>query len=115
VAPALHSLIICEREDVADILEFIKHKPVGIRKLILERCSLGEDSTVLLTNIVASYPDLEGLSLDGCHSLTSTDYRLIPCLKKLYELSLSGNEVHYMCVKLLETRVCICVGVPTYM
>jgi hypothetical protein len=72
---------------------------------MLERCSLGEDSTGLLANIVTLYPDLEGLSLEYCHPLTSAAYRLIPCLKKLYELSLSENEVHYVCVKLLETRV----------
>jgi hypothetical protein len=115
VAPALHTLIIREREDVADILGFMKHKPVDLRKLILERCCLVEDSTGLLANIVALYPDLEVLSLNGCHSLTSTGYCLIPRLKKLSELNLSECKVQYVCVKLLKTHVCICVGVPTYM
>jgi hypothetical protein len=115
VAPALHSLIICGREDVADILKFMKHKHVDLRRLILKFCNPYEDNTGLLANIVASYPELEGLSLDCCYPRTSADYHLIPCLKKLSELNLSCCEVHYVCVKLLEMHVCICVGVPTYM
>jgi hypothetical protein len=100
---------------VADILEFMKHKHVDLRRLILQDCWLGEESTGLLANIVALCPDLEVLSLERCNACTSADYRLIPCLKKLSELSLSSYEVHYVCVKVLETHICICVGVPTYM
>jgi len=89
VAPALHSLTICKREDVADIVKFLSHIHGNLRKLILEYCHLGEDSTDLLANIVALYPDLEVLSLEGCLGLTSAGYHFIPRLKKLSELSLS--------------------------
>jgi hypothetical protein len=60
-------------------------------------CYLGEDSTGLLANIVALYPDLEGLSLQGCIQVPYDVYCLIPCLKKLSELSLTAYEVHYVC------------------
>jgi hypothetical protein len=83
----------------------MKHKHVDLRRLILQACWFGEDSTGLLANIVALYPDLEVLSLESCHPLTSTDYHLIPCLKKLSELTLSYSKVHYVCVNLLETHV----------
>jgi len=106
-APALDSLIISDREDVADILEFLNHIQGNLRKLILECSWLGGDGDGLLANIVALYPDLEGLSLQRCHSLTSAGYHLIPHLKKLSELKLSHCQVHYLCVKLLETHVCI--------
>jgi hypothetical protein len=108
VAPALHSLIIRDRDDAADILEFLFHINGYLRKLILHCCWLGEDSTGLLADIVAFYPDLEGLSLENCDSLTSDAYCLLPCLKKLSELNLSNCQVHYVCVKLLEIHVYIC-------
>ena len=92
-APALHSLIIRQRVDVADILEFLKHIHGDLSKLILKDCFLGEDSTGLLANIVASYPDLEGLSLEGSYPITSAGHCLIPRLKKLSELNLSWCQV----------------------
>jgi hypothetical protein len=108
VAPALHSLIICEREDVVRIVEILVDKHVDLRKLILKRCDLGKHGTSILANITASYPDLEVLSLEGCYPLTSADYCLISRLKKLCELKLSHCQVYYMYVKLLQTHVCIC-------
>ena len=96
-APALHSLIIRDRKDVADILEFLFHKHVDLRKLILKCSWLGEDGTGLLANIVALYPDLEGLSLDDCYPITSAGYCLLPRLKKLSELNLSSCEVDCVC------------------
>jgi hypothetical protein len=107
-APALHSLNIRWREDVECILEVLFDSNVNIRKLIMKNCVLGEDVTSLLTNIVAFYPDLEALSLAGCHPLTYDAYCLIPCLKKLSELNLSHCEVHYVYVKLLEIHICRC-------
>jgi hypothetical protein len=106
-APALHSLIIRDREEVADILEILFHLHGDIRKLILNNCFLGEDSTGLFTNIVDLYPDLEVLSLERCRPLTSTVYCLIPHLKNLSELNLSYCQVVYMYVKPLETHDCI--------
>jgi hypothetical protein len=102
VAPALHSLIIRERDDVADILEFLKHKQNDLRKLILMYCNLGENSTGLLANIVTLCPGLEVLSLDACYPLTSAGYCLIPSLKKLSELYISDCQVDYVYIKLLE-------------
>lgn len=107
-APALHSLIIRERDDAAHILEFLFHSHGDLRKLILKFCGLGEDGTGLLANIVALCPDLEVLALEGCRPLTCAGYCLIPHLKKLSELNLSHCEVDYVYVKLLETHVCIC-------
>jgi hypothetical protein len=107
VAPALHSLIVRDRKDVAVILQSLFHIHGYLRKLILENCWLGEDSTGLFTNIVALYPDLEVLSLKCCQPLTSAGYLHIPCLKKLSELKLSYCEVDYMYIKLLETLVFI--------
>ena len=98
-APALHSLTVRERQDVADILEFLFDIHVYLRRLILAHCSLGKDSTGLLANFVALYPDLEVLSLQWCRPLTSAGYCLIPHLKKLSELNLSYCQVHYVCVK----------------
>ena len=106
-APALHTLIIPEREDVANILEFLNHTHGDIRKLILERCCLGLDSTGLLANIVSLYPDLEVLALQKCRPLTSDDYCLIAQLKKLSELHISYCQVYYMYVKALDTNICI--------
>jgi hypothetical protein len=103
-APALHSLIIFERDDVAHILKFHFHVCGYLRKLILQRW-LGEDVTDLLATIVTLYPDLEVLSLVDNSSLISCDYCLIARLKKLSDLKLSSCEVHY--VKLLETCVCV--------
>ena len=107
MAPALHSLIVHRREDVADIMEFLSHIHGNLRKLILENCYLGKDSTDLLANIVAMYPDLEVLSLEGCRRLKSAGYHFIPRLTKLSELNLSDCMVGYVYVKLLETHVCI--------
>jgi len=108
VAPALHSLSIHEHKDVAYILGFLFPKHVDLKKLILEYCWLCKNDTGLLANILALYPDLEVLSLAGYHQLTSAVYCLIPRLKKLSELNLLDCQVHYVCVKLLETHVCIC-------
>ena len=95
-APALPSLIVRDRGDAAQILEFLFHKHCYLRKLVLERSYLGEDSTGLLANIVALYPYLEGLSLEGCRRLTSAGYDIISRLKKLSELNLSECQVDYM-------------------
>ena len=100
-APALHSLIIRQRGDAADILKFLFHIRGYLRKLILKYCWLGEESAGLLANIVVLYPDLEVLSLVGCSPLTSAGYCLLPHLEKLSELNLSDCKVHYLCVKLL--------------
>jgi len=79
---------------VADILEFLNHTHGGLRKLSIKHCSRGEDSTGLLANIVALYPDLEFLSLGYINGLKSNDCCLIAQLKKLSELDLTlANEV----------------------
>ena len=98
MAPALHSLIIHDHVTSDDILQFLLHKHVDLKKLILKNCWLGEDDTGLLANIVDFYPDLEGLSLRACSPLKSADYCLLPRLKKLTELNLSHCEVHYVCL-----------------
>ena len=103
----MHSLIIRDRKDVADILEFLNHIHGDLRKLIIEGCWFGEDSTDLIANIVALFPDLEVLSLKGSSILTSAGCHLIPRLKKLSELNLFMCRVDYVSVKLLETHVCI--------
>jgi len=108
VAPALHSLTIYRHRRVADILEFLVHKHIDLRKLIIVYCWLGEGIPGLLANIVDLYPDLEGLSLEGCLPLISGVFCPIPRLKKLSELNLSNCQVHYVYVKLLEPHVCIC-------
>jgi hypothetical protein len=91
---------------VADILKFLNHIHGNLRKLILENCWFGQDSTVI-ANIVDSYPDLEVLSLEGCFPFTDADYCLLSRLKNLSELKLPQYEVEYVCVKPLETPVCI--------
>jgi len=106
-APALYSLIIDGRRDVADILEFLNHIGGDLRKLILTSCSLGQDGTGLLANIVALFPDLEVLSLASCSPVTPAGCGLILQLRKLSDLNLSNCKVHYLYVKLLETHVCI--------
>jgi hypothetical protein len=93
---------------VADILKYFNHIHGDLRKLILKYCWLGGDGTGLLANIVGLYPDLEVLSLESCHPLTSDGYVLIRRLKKLSELNISDCEVDYVYVKLLETHVFIC-------
>ena len=98
-APALHSLTIHTREDVADILEFLKHINGDLRKLSIEYFENGEVSTGLLANIVALYTDLEVLSLNVTYGLKSDDCCLIAQLKKLSELNLSMCEVGYMYVQ----------------
>ena len=97
-APALHSLVIRQHTGVADILKLLIAKPFELRKLILENCLHGEDSTGLLANIVEKYPDLEVLSLEGCRPLTSASYSHIAELKKLFELNLSHCKVEYICI-----------------
>jgi hypothetical protein len=104
VAPALHSLSIHDRKDAVRILGTLFHSHVDLRKLILKYCNLGKDSTGIITNIVAFYPDLETLSLARCYPITSAVYTLIPRLKKLSELNLSHCQVHYV-VKLLQTDI----------
>jgi hypothetical protein len=108
VAPALHSLIISGRKDAAHVVEILFDRHVDLRKLILKNCNLGKNVIGLLDNIVALYPDLEGLSLEGCYPLPSAGYCLIARLKKLSELNLSYCKVHCVYVKLLQTDVCIC-------
>jgi len=98
VAPALHSLIIRECYGAPRILEFL-FRIHHVRKLILERCCLGEDSTGILAKIVTLYPDLEVLSLESCYPLSSAVYYLIPYLKKLSGLNLQDCEVDYVYVK----------------
>jgi len=98
VAPALHSLIIRKCNDAAHILEFLFRVHYH-RKLLIEHCWLGKNSTDLLANIVALYPDLEVLSLESCYPLSSAGYCLIPCLKKLSDLNLSDCQVDYVYVK----------------
>jgi len=78
-------------------MKILFHNHGDLRKLILQHCSLGEDSTGLLTNIVALYPDMEFLSLKRCRPLTSAGYCLISRLKQLSELNLSYCEVGYVC------------------
>jgi Ran GTPase-activating protein (RanGAP) involved in mRNA processing and transport len=96
VAPALYQLFVRDRDDVARILEFLFHIHGYLRKLILQCCWLGENSTSILAFIVAFYPDLEGLALVQC-DLTSDACRLLPCLKKMSELNLSDCMVQYVC------------------
>jgi len=84
---------------VADILEFPNHIHGDLRELIIKCCELGEDSTGLLANIVALYPDLEVLSLKCNEELKSDDYCHIAELKKLSKLKLSMCEVDYMYVQ----------------
>jgi hypothetical protein len=103
VAPALHSLIVRERRDAAYIMEFLFHKHFDLKKLRLEHCWLGEDTTGLLANIVDLCPNLEGLSLTDCQPLTSAGYDLIPRLKKLSELNLSMCQVIVCMLKYYRT------------
>ena len=91
--PALHSLTIRGRKDVADILEFLNHIHCDLRKLSIKSFSFEKDSTGLFVNSVALYPNLEGLSLASCYSIPSDVYSLIPRLKKLSELELSADTV----------------------
>ena len=105
-APALHSLIVRDREDVADILKFLNHINGDLRKLSIENiCVMSnvlymeEVNTDFLANIVALFPDLEVLSLQSTSRLNSDDYCLIAQLKKLSELNLSIYQVDYMCVQ----------------
>ena len=108
MAPALHSLTIRDRNDAEHILQLLLNIR-GLRKLrILKGCWLFYGNiTGLFANIVALYPDLEVLSLAVHHELTSASYHLIPRLKKLSELNVGFPKVYYVCVKLLETHVCI--------
>ena len=109
VAPLLHSLVIRERNDVAEIVQFLDHNYINLKKLILGKCLLGEDGPGLFANIVKLCPHLEVLSLKECHPTISTGYCLIPCLKKLSELNLSHCQVDYVCV-MLETHMCMRVA-----
>jgi len=84
---------------VVDILKFLKNIHGDLRKLSIEYWSIEKVSTGLLANIVALYPDLEGLSLKGTFGLKSEYYCLIAQLKKLSELNLSMYQVDYMCVQ----------------
>ena len=108
MAPALHSLNISDRKCVARILNFLSPVCAYLRILILDNCYLHKDSTGFLKSIVKLYPDLEVLSLEGCHPITSAGYCKIACLEKLSELNLSYTKVHYVYVNVLETHVCIC-------
>ena len=92
---------------MADIMEFLFRNHGYLRELMLQYCSLGENSTGLLANIVAMYPDLERLSLQDSLPLPSDSYSFIPLLKNLSELKLSYTKVDYIYVKLLDTEVSI--------
>jgi hypothetical protein len=107
VAPALHSLV-GDHHTAEKILKFEFHKNIDLRKLILKNCWFGELGIDLLAHFVDLYPDMEGLSLENCYPFTFESQRHISRLKKLSELNLSYCEVDYVCVKLLETHVCIC-------
>ena len=107
-APALHSLIISDRKCVARILNFLSPVCTYLRKIILNDCYLRKDANGLLKSIVKLYPDLEVLSLEGCHPITYATYCKIARLENLSELNLSYTKVHYVYVKVLETHVCIC-------
>jgi hypothetical protein len=107
VAPALHCLNIHDRKDAVRIVGTLFDSHVDLRKLNLKNCILGADSTGILTNIVALYPNLEALSLSRCYPITSAGYSLIQRLKKLSELNLSHCEVHYVLLTLNITS-----GVP---
>jgi len=98
VAPALHSLTTYNEDIVADILEFLVHKHIDLRKLIIKNCWLGESIPGILANFVDLYQDLEGLSLEGCTSFVSGVFCPIARLKKLSELNLSFYLVQYVCV-----------------
>jgi hypothetical protein len=106
VAPALHSLIIRGREDVARIVGILCDIHVDLRKVILKKCFLSGDGPAIFANIAALYPDLEALSLEGCPLLPDC-YFFISRLKKLHELNIQRSQVHYVHVKLLETHVYI--------
>jgi hypothetical protein len=86
--PTRDSLIISEREDVEHIVGIILGSHVNLRQLILENCKFGDESTGILTKIVALYPELEVLSLRGCYPITSAGHSLIAQLKKITELNL---------------------------
>jgi Ran GTPase-activating protein (RanGAP) involved in mRNA processing and transport len=96
VAPSQHSLIIDRRDDAERILGTLFDRHIDLRKLILRYCTVHEDGTGILSNIVAFYPDLEVLTLQGCSKITSAGYSVIPRLKKLIELNLSNCQVNYM-------------------
>ena len=98
-APALHSLTISNREDVADILKFPNHIHGDLRNLSIDYLWIKNVSTGLLANIVALCPDLEVLSLERSFRIKSEDCCLIAQLKKLSELNLSVHEVDYMYVQ----------------
>ena len=104
-APALHSLTISNREDVADILKFPNHIHGDLRNLSIDYLWIKNVSTGLLANIVALYPDLEGLSLRGTFGLKSDDYCLLAQLKKLSELNLAKCQVDYMYVHPLHIAI----------
>jgi hypothetical protein len=103
----MHSLVIRQRQDAANILECLFSIRVNLRKLIVEYCYHCTESTGLLANVVAFYPDLQVLSLEGSYPLTFAGYSLIPGLKKLSELNLTFSPVEYIYIKPLETHVCI--------
>jgi len=73
----------------------------------MKDCYPGGNCTGLIANIIALFPDLEVLSLEGCYTLSSGGYHLIAHLRKLSELNLSYCQVYYTYVKLSETCVCI--------
>ena len=98
VAPALHSLTITDRKCVARILNFLSPMCTYLRKMILNDCYLRKDANGLLKSIVKLYPDLEVLSLEGCHPITYAAYCKIARLEKLSELNLSYTKVHYVYV-----------------
>jgi hypothetical protein len=101
------TLIIRKREDATRILGIVFDSHVDLRKLIVEKCNLGEDSTGILTNIMTLYPELEAVSLEDCSPITPAGYCLIAQLKKLSELNLLYCQVDCVYVKLLETNVCM--------
>jgi hypothetical protein len=89
----MHPLALECRMDMAeDIVEFLKQKRVDLRKLIL-RFWCYERGAGFLANIVALYPDLEALSLDGFSVSPSAGYCVISHLKKLSALNLLNCHV----------------------
>ena len=96
-APALHSLIIHDYDTAVEILKFLFHVRVDLRKPTLyDVCHVDGcyDGIFLLVKMMSCYPDLEGLSLKfSKYTLRSADYSFIPQLKKLSELDLSYCQV----------------------
>jgi hypothetical protein len=106
VAPALHSLIIRERNDVERFVGILVDSHVDLTKLMLKICDFCKHGNSIIANIADRYRDLEVLTLERCNPLTSADYYPISLLKNLSELNISHSHVSY--VKPSQTHVCVC-------